>query len=84
MVTDGGTYRVSQSIRVPAGLEPILYTYWSVRDRKRVGGTVTIKNHFDAFQSYGMKLGTEQDYQILAIEGYYSSGNADITLHHDP
>lgn len=40
---------------------------------------VTFPTQFAAWESYGMTLGT-QDYQIMATEGYQSSGTADITV----
>lgn len=38
-----------------------------------------MKAHFDAWSAFGLKLGTH-DYQIVATEGYFSAGSADITV----
>lgn len=81
ITVDGGTYDVYETTRTNQPSikgNTTFKQYWSVRTSKKTSGTISVSEHFKAWESKGMKLG--KMYEVaLTVEGYQSSGKADVT-----
>ena len=83
--SDGGTYRLYRTRRVeqPSIAGTATFDqFWSVRTAKRTLGaenTITFANHVAAWARVGLVLGT-MDYQVLATEGFGSTGRSDVRV----
>lgn len=80
ITVDGGTYDIYETTRTnqPSIKGTATFQqYWSVRTSKRTSGTISVSQHFNAWENRGMRLG--KMYEVaLCVEGYQSSGNADV------
>ena len=79
---DGGVYDIYKTTRYDApsikGDRTTFDQYWSVRREKKTSGTISVTQHFNKWESMGMKMG--KMYEVsLVVEGYQSSGSADVT-----
>lgn len=77
--TDGGVYDIHIGNRWAQGMEPSWRRIFSVRREKRTAGTITAKNHFAAWKELGQTFESHM-YSVLAVEGYQSTGEADVTV----
>jgi endo-1,4-beta-xylanase len=82
VVSDGATYEIweHQQVNQPSIQGTSTFNqYISIRQSPRTSGTVTIANHFAAWASHGMTLGS-LNYQVLAVESWSGSGSGTQTV----
>ncbi|KAI1322870.1 endo-beta-1,4-xylanase [Xylariaceae sp. FL0255] len=82
VTSDGGTYEIWENTRTN---EPSIEgtstfnQYISVRTSGQISGTVTVENHFNAWASHGMDLGT-LNFQVIAVESWDGAGTVYQTV----
>ncbi|NLL73203.1 MAG: carbohydrate-binding protein [Clostridiales bacterium] len=80
ITVDGGTYDIYETTREnqPSIKGTATFQqYWSVRTSKRTSGTISVSDHFKAWESRGMRMG--KMYEVaFTVEGYQSSGKANV------
>ncbi|MEZ3423771.1 MAG: glycoside hydrolase family 11 protein [Lachnospiraceae bacterium] len=80
ITVDGGTYDVYETTRINKPSiqgDTTFKQYWSVRTSKRTSGTISVTEHFKAWESLGMPMGKIYE-TALNVEGYQSNGWADV------
>ncbi len=81
ITVDGAVYDLYQTTRVNQPSikgNTTFEQYWSVRQQKRTSGTITVSDHFKAWEAKGMKMGKMYEVSMV-VEGYQSSGKANMT-----
>jgi endo-1,4-beta-xylanase len=84
VTSDGGTYDLYRVTRTGPSIvgNTTFVQFWSVRTSKRPTArnqTITFSNHVAAWRRNGWNLG-QHNYQILATEGFGSSGSSNVTV----
>lgn len=81
-VIDGGTYEIYEGTHTGPSIfadNETFNQYWSIRvdGQRRTKGTISVSEHFKAWEEYGIKLGGLHEV-ALNVEGYMSSGKATV------
>ena len=80
ITVDGATYDVYETTRTNQPSidgNTTFQQYWSVRQSKRTSGTISVTEHFKAWERMGMQMGKMYE-AAFNVEGYQSSGWADV------
>ncbi|PPQ81417.1 hypothetical protein CVT24_001914 [Panaeolus cyanescens] len=81
---DGATYDVLDIVRNPQGFELPYHQIHSVRNPKLVfgdvKGTIDVACHLAGWAALGFNVQIDPAFQIIATEGYSSSGFSNITV----
>jgi len=79
VTSDGGTYDIYKISKTGPSIDGngAFTQYWSVRTAKKTSGIITIANHFAAWKTNGMPMGSFYEVS-MTVEGYQSSGKADV------
>jgi endo-1,4-beta-xylanase len=85
LTSDGGTYRIIWENMVGANIDgngPFkkVKSVRSTQRTQRQNNTITFANHTNAWRNAGHGLGSNHSYQAMIVEGYNSSGNANVTV----
>jgi endo-1,4-beta-xylanase len=81
---DGGTYTIYETTRTN---QPSIQgnktfkQYWSIRNSNRTSGTISVSEHFKAWNDKGMvSINNGKLYEVaLKVEGYQNAGSAEIS-----
>ena len=80
ITVDSGVYDIYETTDITPSIkgDTTFQQYWSVRREKKTSGTISVSQHFNEWERMGMKMG--KMYEVaLVVEGYQSSGSADVT-----
>jgi endo-1,4-beta-xylanase len=78
VTSDGATYQIwqhQQTNQPSIQGTSTFQQYFSISSSCRTSGTITMSNHFNAWKSKGMNLGT-LNFQVVAVESWSGSGSA--------
>jgi len=80
---DGGTYDIYETTRTEQPSiqgRKTFQQYWSVRTEKKTGGTISVSEHFKAWENVGMtSVKQGKMYEVaFCVEGFRSRGDAEV------